>query len=211
MLFKSDTPIINTVSDAEYLADWPKRYFEIQDINQRESCLRKYLKEHPDSCDDERRLFLLQKRYGTKKKKERGDLFVKSFMMIQIAYNNRLSESDFIKREKEILKNYTVLCVLDCERDVNLYKEWGNFAEVYLSTCASHEYRSTLFGTITLKDEVVAAKIASEIDTVTRLVPRIFHFEEDCLLLRDVFVRAYSDALQNGAALWERYMENHQD
>ncbi|MBQ7564631.1 MAG: hypothetical protein IJT16_11655 [Lachnospiraceae bacterium] len=209
MLFKSDSPIINTISDAEYLADWPSRYFDIQDINRREACLKQYLKEHPESSEDKRRLALLQTRYGPRAKKDRGDLFVKSFMMIQIAYNNRLSESDFIKREKEIRRDYTDLCVLDCERDALLFKEWENFAGLYLSTCASHEYRSTLFGTITLKDEVVAAKIASEIDTVTRLVPRVFHFEEECRQLREIFVRAYSKALQNGAALWEGYMENH--
>lgn len=196
-----------TTPNADYMANWPKHYYEIEDINMREACLKKYIKEHPDSTEDKRRLEIFEKRYGKKAKKERGDEFIKSYMMILIAYTNNLHSFDTLRKEKELKSDLKNLCVLDFEHDELLFAEWKNFAEVYLSTCSSHSYRSTLFGFLTLKDDVVAAKIAKEIDSVTRLAPRQFNLENECKKLREIMIDAYISQIKDGEAYWNDYIK----
>ncbi|MCR4654912.1 MAG: hypothetical protein K5770_01565 [Lachnospiraceae bacterium] len=203
MLFKTDT-----TPNADHMADWPKHYYEIEDINMREACLKKYIEEHPDSSADKRRLEIFERRYGKKAKKDRGDEFIKSYMMILIAYTNNLHSFDALRKEKELSSDLKKLCVLDFEQDELLFEEWKNFAEVYLSTCASHSYRSTLFGFLTLKDDVVAMKIAKEIDTVTRLSPRQFNLENECLKLREIMINVYISKIRDGETYWNDYLRS---
>ena len=110
----------------------------------------------------------------------------------------------YLSDKTDDLKN---LCVLDFEHDELLFAEWKNFAEVYLSTCSSHSYRSTLFGFLTLKDDVVAAKIAKEIDSVTRLAPRQFNLENECKKLREIMIDAYISQIKDGEAYWNDYIK----
>ena len=210
----SPSPSAGTIEiKEEYLEDWPAHYYEIRDINVRESCLKKYLEKHPDSGADKERLEILGRRFGRRAMAERGDRFIKSYMMILVSYQNNFHSFDILKREKELKKGLKELCVLDADgfsEDI-LRAEWEDFADVYLSTCSSHSYRSTLFGIVTLKDEVVADKIASEIDTVTRLAPGQFNLEAECSGLREILVKAYISRLANGEACWNAYMSKHHD
>ncbi len=203
MLFNPDI-----VPKEEYLKEWPKHYYEIEDINMREACLKKYLKEHSDSLMDIRRLEIFEKRFGKKVKKERGDGFIKSFMMILVAYQNNLHSFDVTRRRKELVSELTSLCILDFLRDELLYEEWRNFADVYMDTTTTHSYRSTLFGVVTLKDEAVAARIAREIDSVTRLAPKEFHLESECEKLREIMIASFVSKVKNGEAHWNSYMNS---
>ena len=206
MLFKA-----NIVPREEYMNDWPAHYFDIKEIDMREACLNQYIREHPDSPDDIRRLELLTKRFGKRGKKERGDHFIKSFMMILIAYKNHFNDLNITRKERELRAELKNLCVLDCPYDPILKAEWENFAAVYLATCATHEYRSTLFGAIKLKDEVIAMRIASEIDAVTRLAPKQFQLETKCENLRQIMIDAYIASLEDGQAYWNAYMTSQKD
>ncbi len=206
MLFKPDT-----VPNEKYLEDWPKHYFDIEDINMREACLKEYISKHPDASQEKRRLEIFEKRFGKHAKKERGDEFLKCFMMILIAYKNNLNSFNFSRREKELRDNLKKLCVLDFEQDDILFKEWQNLAEIYILTCSSHSYRSTLFGFVTLKDDVVADRMASEIDIVTRLSPKQINIEKECEQLREIFINVYISKLDGGADYWNSYMSSRQD
>ncbi len=198
------------VPDPEAMKDWPLHYFEIRDINTREACLKQYLEEHPDSGEDKRRLELLQKRYGKKAVKNRGDLFLRSFMMILIAENNDFHGGNVTAKEKELRRELQELAVLGEKRDDLLREEWKDFSLRYLESCNSHSYRSMLFGTIPLSDETVAFRIAKEIDQVTRIAPAYFHLEEECRELHEIMVAAYIDRVENGREYWEAYLAERQ-
>ncbi len=196
--------IFKTLPKSEYLADWPSHYFEIADVNEREACLKQVLKEHPDSAEDQRRLVLLQKRYGKRAKKNRGDLFMRAFMMILIASVNDFHSLNITAKEKELIQNLKQLAILDFERDSLLEAEWTDFAEQYLNSCInSHSYRTTLFGAVTLSDETVARKIAREIDLVTRITPAAFHLDKESSLLHEIMKQAYLHRVEGGEVFWE--------
>ena len=203
MLFRS-----NIVPKEEYLVDWPGHYFDIKDINMREACLKKYIAEHPDSKEDKRRLEIFERRFDKAGKKERGDRFIRSFMMILVSYKNNLHSFDVGKQERELRADLKELCVLDFECDELLKAEWANFADIYLETCSTHSYRSTLFGFVTLKDEVVADRMAYEIDIVTRLAPKQIKLEKECEALREIMVNAYITHLEGGQEYWNNYITN---
>ncbi len=195
----------------DYLKDWPLHYFDIKDINMRHACLKKYVEDHPKAEDEKKRLEIFEKRFGKREKKERADQFIKSFMMILISFRNNLNGLNINRREKDLKNELKKLCVLDREYDDILGKEWENLAEVYLMTCSTHSYRSTLFGFVTLKDDVVGDRMASEIDIVTRLAPKQIGLEKECLKLREAFVNTFISHIENGEEYWESYMSRHGD
>ena len=119
---------------------------------------------------------------------------------------NNFHSFDILKREKELRAELKELCVLDFDYDEILHAEWENFADIYLDTCSTHSYRSTLFGIVTLKDEVVADRIASEIDTVTRLAPKQYRLEKECEKLREILIKAYISHIKDGEACWNGYL-----
>ena len=195
----------------EYLTDWPAHYFDIKDINTRHACLKKYVEEHPEAQEEKRRLEIFEKRFGKREKKERADQFIKSFMMILISYRNNLNGLNINRQERELKSELKNLCVLDWEYDDILGMEWENFAEVYLMTCSTHSYRSTLFGFVTLKDDAVGDRMASEIDIVTRLAPGQIKLDKECERLREIFVNTFISRIENGEEYWESYMSRHGD
>ena len=46
----------------EYLDEWPRFYYQTNDMALRKTCLEEYLKEHPDSNDDLRRMEVYKRR-----------------------------------------------------------------------------------------------------------------------------------------------------
>ena len=202
MLFK-------TMPDEKAMKDWPQHYYEIEDANVREACLKQVLKEHPDSAEDLRRLEILQKRYGKRAHKNRGDGFIRAFMMILIAATNDFHSLNINAKERELTDNLRQLAVLDFDRDDLLYEEWRDFSRQYLKSCVySPSYRSTLFGAITLSDETVALKIAGEIDLVTRREPEAFHLGAECRKLHEIMKQSYLDMVESGQSYWDSYMES---
>ena len=192
----------------DYMEEWPLHYYEIEDISEREHALTAFLAQHPDSLDDQKRLVLLHKRFGDHTA-NRGDRFMAAWMMIQISGNSSVHFLNRRHMEKELRKNLQALCILDFEKDDILVQEWYDFARRFLYSCTScKSYGSTLFGMFPLKDKTVAAKIASEIDHVTRIIPLTFGLAKECEPFRQIVVDTYIKTIENGQSFWDDYCQS---
>lgn len=192
----------------DYMEEWPLHYYEIEDISEREHALTAFLAQHPDSLDDQKRLVLLHKRFGDHTA-NRGDRFMAAWMMIQISGNSSVHFLNRKRMEKELRKNLQALCILDFEKDDILVQEWYDFARRFLYSCTScKSYGSTLFGMFPLKDKTVAAKIASEIDHVTRIIPLTFGLAKECEPFRQIVVDTYIKTIENGQSFWDDYCQS---
>ncbi len=147
-------------------------------------------------------------RYGKAPEKKKADLFIRAFMMINVAFKNNLHGTSLNDEKKELEKNLKQLGVLGFERDDLLREEWKDLAKVYLNSClTSHQYRSALSGMITLSDEKVAHMIIEDIDTVLRKAPARYGYEEDCRELLEIFRDTYFDMVEDGHKIWDEHME----
>ncbi|MBO4375029.1 MAG: hypothetical protein J5829_07965 [Lachnospiraceae bacterium] len=147
-------------------------------------------------------------RYGKKPGKKKADLFIRSFMMINVSFRNNLHGINLNDEKKELEKNLRQMGVLDQKRDELLKEEWKDFAKVYLKSClTSHQYRSALSGMITLSDEKVAHMIIEDIDTVLRRAPERFGYGEDSRELYEIFREQYFDMVEDGNTIWDAHME----
>ncbi|MBP7348552.1 MAG: hypothetical protein KA965_07705 [Butyrivibrio sp.] len=192
----------------DYMEEWPLHYYEIEDISEREHALTAFLAQHPDSLDDQKRLVLLHKRFGDHTA-NRGDRFMAAWMMIQISGNSSVHFLNRKRMEKELRKNLQALCILDFEKDDILVQEWYDFARRFLYSCTScKSYGSTLCGMFPLKDKTVAAKIASEIDHVTRIIPLTFGLAKECEPFRQIVVDTYIKTIENGQSFWDDYCQS---
>ena len=190
------------------MEEWPLHYYEIEDISEREQALTTFLELHPDSLDDQKRLVLLHKRFGDRTE-SRGDRFMAAWMMIQISGNSSVHFLNRRHMEKELRKNLEALCILNFEKNDILIQEWCDFARRFLYSCTScKSYGSTLFGMFPLKDKTVAAKIASEIDHVTRIIPLTFGLAKECEPFRQIVVDTYVKTIEDGQACWDRYCQS---
>ena len=194
-------------SEPKYLENWPKHYFEIKDIDQREICLKEILKTTPESEEDKERLDLFIRRYGERANHKPVDKFMRGWMMILVSNKSQLSLVNHRKEELELKHNLRELCVLECQRGPLLAAEWEDFARAWLHTClSSSAYSSTLFGMMKTSDHSIAMRIAREIDEGTRIIPARFHLEEECAPLHDIMVRCYIDMLEDGQQHWADYL-----
>ncbi|MCR5650830.1 MAG: hypothetical protein K6F86_06580 [Lachnospiraceae bacterium] len=149
-----------------------------------------------------------QLRYGKNPEKKKADLFIRAFMMINVACKNNLHGLSINSEKKDLEKNLKQLGVIGFERDDLLRAEWKDMANVYLNSClTSHSYRSALSGMITLSDEKVARMIIDDIDTVLRKAPSKYGYEEDCSELLGIFRETYFEKVEDGQAVWDEYME----
>ena len=74
-------------------------------------------------------------------------------------------------------KTYDHFCT-NCTKEL-LTKEWESFAEEYLLSCKeSKDYRTTLFGFVTMSQEDVNLKILAECTRVTKEYPTALGLEE---------------------------------
>lgn len=164
-----------------------------------------WLKDHPDSMEDLEREKLLGSRFIFSKK-EVTDRFIRAWMMIRIAENDRISFLNRKSKEKELRQNLKELCVIDTPVTDPVIREWRDFARKYLIICCqSRSYRTVGFGLIPVNDERAALKLAREIDLVTEIIPARFGLEQECLPFRETVVRMYCGLLENGEEYWNRY------
>ena len=91
----------------------------------------------------------------------------------------------------KIYQKYAEQLMVFDSPDPVLCLEWKAFAEKWIRTCLSRQYRSAGFGVISMRDEAVAGKIAREINTVTRDIPRRFSKEDSFLPLRKILIEVY--------------------
>lgn len=201
---------------AALMKDWPAHYYEISDINLREACLLELLTQTPDSREDQIRLFLLRRRFGSSPVPERirrgmplvinrprPDLFLRAWLMLKASCHRGSSLFGKERARTELLENLSALCIpavspgpyADSAHYFPLLRaEWKNFAGVFLRTCLRDSaYRSPILGIFSLSDAQLAARIANEIDLVTQDIPASFGLAKDCISLREVMLRAHAE------------------
>lgn len=189
----------------DIFAEWPDSYYREESLARRREYIEEQLRRHPESEADQRRKDLLDRRLSLKGKEE-ADLFIRAWMMIRIAENDRISFLNRKSKEKELRENLKQLCILEYAESDELIREWRDFARKYLIICCkSPSYKTVGFGLIHINDEKAAFKIAAEIDLVTRKIPSRFDLDQACLSFRNTVVQVYCELLENGQDYWERY------
>lgn len=147
-------------------------------------------------------------RYGRHPEKKKADLFIRAFMMINVAFKNDLHGFSPNAGKRDLEKNLRQLGVLDYERDDLLRAEWRDMAHTYLESCLkSREYGSAFSGLIHPSDERVAHMIIEDIDTTLRMAPARFKYEEECRELFEIFRDCYFEMVADGETIWDGYMK----
>ncbi len=147
-------------------------------------------------------------RYGRHPEKKKADLFIRAFMMINVAFKNDLHSFSPDAGKKDLEKNLKQLGVIGFERNDLLRAEWKDMATTYLNSCLkSRQYGSAFSGLIHPGDEKVAHMIIDDIDTVFRKAPARFKYEEECSELLGIFRERYFEMVDDGQAIWDAYME----
>ncbi len=223
MLLKDDNNIQN------YTEDWPKHYYEIPDIDIRETTLRKMIAfvdsvEQTDSsisndslnmysssseyvissAKDKRRLEILLRRYpAAQKNHPRIDRFTAAWMDLLIDSRIGINFLNKGRVEKDVTRCLKDLLVIDFDTDDILCLEWTNFAEFWIKSCVNDRtYDSTAFGLLRLSDSRLGKKIASEIIAVTYTLPARFGYLEACSPLRDIFKATFLKMIDCGDIYW---------
>ena len=163
---------------------WPDNYYQEDDPQVRKELLDGVLRNSP-SEDDLRRNEILKRRY-----RKNDDLFMEAWLMINMCEQDHIGILNRKRKEREFLK-YAEQLMVSGSPDPVLCLEWKAFAEKWIRTCLSRQYRSAGFGVISMRDEAVAGKIAREINTVTRDIPRRFSKEDSFLPLRKILIEVY--------------------
>ena len=182
----------------EYLADWPKQYYELSP-DKRLAALNEQINRSPDSADDLRRSELFQKRYDASFK----DLFLQAWMMLKAA---DAQPSGFLmkrKFEQDVRKEFERLCIhTDSEPDPVLKEEWVNFADslirMYLS---SPSYRAAVFGMGAVNERNTALRLATEIETVTKTVPERASLQAAMQPFRAIVLERFCMLVPDGEAI----------
>ena len=163
--------------------------------------------------DDRRRLLVFLKRYPekTKRGRMRRDGFVAAWMDILITGRQGNGLFSGRRNQTRLRKDLEDLGVLNCEEDAFLHEEWENFAKAWLEMCATdRNYTTAAFGFFHLQDESIAAKIARELDDVTRKIPEqmdVCRSDEERRRLenfRNAVLNVYADNIEDGRNIFNR-------
>lgn len=203
MILKADTKEIN------YLENWPQHYYEIADSVKRKEVLLTAIEQKLDPKQDALRLKLYEKRYGlTKKKNANTDIFIHAWMMIKASNAAGVSRFQKKQKQKELRQLMKDLGILDFpeapkEEQEIIKAEWACFTRLYINYCTNNKtYCSTLFGFIPIKEEIVAEKLADEIDLVTRRYPKVLDLADSFIPFRKVVSEVYLQMVENGQKYW---------
>ena len=192
----------------DLLIDWPAHYYEIEDIVKRKKYLKKAIDQNLDPAHDCYRMKLLNKRFFSKSKKKSSDSFMLAWIMIKAsaAASNSFS---IPKQIQELENNLRDLCLYgftpenEAEQQV-LEEEWSNFGRCHLISCSkSRNYCSTVFNMVSLQDDVIARKIAAEINLVTLTYPSKFGLEAYLAPLRRIMILTFCQMIENGKSYWD--------
>ncbi len=136
------------------------------------------------ACAEDERLPHYEKRYSYNKKGEKVDHFFRAWVMANVQASNDGLLVFNSRAVKEYEKFADELCLSDYQIGDDatkelLTKEWESFAEEYLLSCKeSKDYRTTLFGFVTMSQEDVNLKILAECTRVTKEYPTALGLEE---------------------------------
>ena len=180
-------------------ADWPKHYFEIEDIEKRQRILEQRIAKDPEARDDQERLKLLHKRFQIKTGAAWADRFMHGWLMIRVLREQKVNRFNQRKLKHYLQTELIKLCVLEYPCSEVLKAEWKDFAYRYILSCAdSRNYRTAILGFVPMKDETIAWKILREIDDLTRVIPAQFGYEKECEPLRAIMLETYTGMIDHG-------------
>ena len=121
------------------------------------------------------------------------DRFMHAWMMLKVAEQETVTFFNRNKKEKELRGLLRELCILDCECTEEVRAAWKEFAEDWIRSCTSSStYRSTIFGMVNVKEDILLQRISNDIDLVTRRIPARFHLDEACRPFREVMEEAFT-------------------
>jgi hypothetical protein len=186
-----------------YKEEWPKHYYEIKDIDDRETLLNEVLNNNPSSPDDLRRKEILRQRYREPSVKgNRKDFFMEAWMFLVI--DGKTSFNFFNKKflTKRFMNDYIQLGIdLGNEPDRFLLDEWNDFADLLIRANSSDKsYGSLAFGMMKMSDKNLSKKMAEEINEATLYIPEEIGISDALQPLRSIMIRKYLDLVPNGSA-----------
>jgi len=180
----------------EYLEEWPLHFYELSDAALREKCLKEYLKQHPDSAEDQRRLEILQHRYGTSVRKQ--DKYYYAWCMLK-GVSESTSFLNRRRREKDIRQYMIDLGVLTLKMDELQELEWKNFAADFIEKAMKgNSYGVNLLGLGRVSDHDKAFRIANDIHTVAVSLPREIYLEKQAARFREIMEEAFVAQVKEG-------------
>ena len=142
----------------EYLDEWPRFYYQTNDMALRKTCLEEYLKEHPDSNDDLRRMEVYKRRY-TEGFRKRDNYFMAFTLLKAESESSRLFNQK--QREANIRTCLIDLDILsDKEPDEIQIAEWKHFAKEWMKNAwEGTAYSNNLMGLMKVSERDKAMRI----------------------------------------------------
>lgn len=186
----------------EYLDDWPKHFYELQDASLREQCLKEYSLQHPDSPEEIRREEIFIQRYGNGVRHQ--DKYYYAWSMLK-----SMSESaTFLNRKKrEIeLRQYMIdFAILSEKTDDLQILEWQNFANQFIKdSMQGQSYGSTLLGLGRISTHDKISRIAHDIQTVTVSLPREIYLDKQAQPLHNALEKALLESNEEAKEIIDR-------
>lgn len=190
----------NQLIKEQYLEDWPLHYYEITDIEDRESILEYVLQENPNSQEDKKRLAILKKRYPDLK----SDMYMRAWLELKTHQNDGHGRLFFKDKQKEVQKSLALLGVYD-ERDSVLVAEWREFAKYKITFDSMNKsYRTAILGFGDVGEKNAGLRIAHEIRTVLKDIPSKYGFSKETEELYQIFEETFKSMMKDGERLWLR-------
>lgn len=192
---------------ADYFEDWPKHYYEIKDLHQREQALKIMIQKNSNP-NDQIRLEIFNKRFK-KENQKYSDLFMLGWLNCKTLTTEQIHFFNKNRMQKELQKNLSDLCILNYEKNAILYEEWESFSKEWILSCiGSHSYKQIAVGMGHVSDKNVAMRIANDIACITKKLPAQFNLEESCKEFHEIMVKTYQEMLENGEEYWNTYCSN---
>lgn len=189
----------------DYLENWPLHYYEISDINQRQTLLQNHISQEKND-EDMMRLQILKFRYGDDIKEKRADRFMRGWINAKTLTTENIHFFNKKRIENELNSCLRDLAIIDFDRNTVLHQEWENFAKDFILSCiSSHSYKQIAIGIGNVSDNNVAMRIAGDIDSITRKLPSSFGLEKECEELYQIMVQTFQFMLDQGEQYWQDY------
>ena len=194
-------------------------YYDLEEKEEKKSFLDTKLQEKENVDTNQIRLAIWNARYGKRMKKSSDiDYFVKSFLSLVVLSRISLSFLNQKKEEKELLSIMKDLCIVPSQYfDLEsfhpnqslakelLLNEYRNFASYYFHLCISDKtFSSALMGTVSLKEEKVMEKLASDIKTACFHTPRRFAKQDEFKELREILYSEFENQYPKYSYLLEK-------
>lgn len=161
---------------SQYLEDWPLHYYEIKDISLREKILQERIAQYDDP-DDQRRLVILQKRYGRAQLKQRPDNFMHTLLMIRQMADTKPNAFNRKTMNEQLITHLETLGVYD--EDPVMEAEWADLFDCYLTVSRKSFSRPAFLGMGRRDQDTVSAAVMDDLSQMLEEVPARFHLQQD--------------------------------